>query len=98
MKRLNFSDNLTFKGKTAAKFLLRSHFFSLYNNMTTNNKLTMIPFKKYVTYIMECFIPFIQKHFRAIYFSVKYDLCFQDRSFDVELLFDSKLLLEVESL
>ena len=98
MKRLNFSDNLDFTGKTAAKFLLRSHFFSMYNNMATNNKLTMSPFKKYVTYIVECFIPFIQKHFRAIHFSVKYGLCFQDKSFDVELLFDFKLLLEVESL
>ena len=40
----------------------------------------------------------IRKPIRAIRFSVKYDLCVDDRSFDLELLFDFKLLLEVELL
>lgn len=37
----------------------------------------------------------IQKPIRAICFSVRYGLHFQDRGFDLELLFDLKLLLEV---
>ena len=34
IETLNFSDNLDFKCKTVAKFLLRSHFLSIYKNMT----------------------------------------------------------------
>ena len=33
---------------------------------------------------------------RAARFSVKYNIRFQDRSFNLKLLFDFKLLLEVE--
>ena len=41
---------------------------------------------------------FFWKPIRAIRFSVKYDLCLQDRSFDFEILFEIELLLEVELL
>ena len=41
---------------------------------------------------------YIRKPIKAIRFSNKYDLCFQDRSFDVELLLEIQLLLEVELL
>ena len=38
----------------------------------------------------------IRKPMRAVRFSVKYNIRFQDRSFNLKLLFDFKLLLEVE--
>ena len=41
---------------------------------------------------------FLRKLIRAIRFSVKYDLSFLDRNFDLELLLHFKLLLEVELL
>ena len=34
LKRWNFPNNLDFKGKIEAKFLIRSHFLSIWNNMT----------------------------------------------------------------
>ena len=34
LKRLNFPENLDFKGKIVTKFLLRSHFLSICKNMT----------------------------------------------------------------
>ena len=37
---------------------------------------------------------FVRKPIRAIRLSVKYDVRFQDRSFDVELLFDFESLCE----
>ena len=40
----------------------------------------------------------VHKPIRDIRFSVKYDLRFLERSFDLELLFDRKFLLEVELL
>ena len=40
----------------------------------------------------------LRKPIRAIRFSIKYELRFQDRRFDLELLFDFKSLLEVELL
>ena len=40
----------------------------------------------------------MQKLIRAIRFSDKYDLLFQDRSFDVKLLLEVELLLDVELL
>ena len=39
-------------------------------------------------------LPFVRKSITAIRFLVKYGLRFRNRSFDVELLFDLKLLLE----
>ena len=57
LKRGNFPDNLEFKGKTVAKFLLRSHFLSICNNMTVKQHSNTDPFKKYVTCIMAFFIP-----------------------------------------
>ena len=35
----NFSDKLQFKGKIGAKFLLRSHFLSMYNNMRLKQQI-----------------------------------------------------------
>ena len=49
-------------------------------------------------YFLYVYINILRKSIRAIRFSVKYDLRFQDRSFDVRLPFDLKLLLEVELL
>ena len=36
MKLSNFSENLEFKGKILAKFLLRRHLLAMYDNKTTN--------------------------------------------------------------
>ena len=47
---------------------------------------------------MLLFMKNLRKSVRAIRFSVKYDLRFQDRSFDLELLFDFKSLLEFKLL
>ena len=47
LKSLNFPDNLDFKGKLVAKFLLRSLFLSICSNMMFNNVLTEESFKKY---------------------------------------------------
>ena len=55
LKRWNFPDNLDFKGKIVAKFLLRSHFLPIYKYMTIKQKSM---FKKYVICIMTFFIPF----------------------------------------
>ena len=44
------------------------------------------------------FNTFVWKPIRAICFSIKQDLRFQDRSFDAKLLFDLELLLEAELL
>ena len=44
------------------------------------------------------FIAHLQIPIRAIRFSDTYDLCFQERSFDVELLLKVELLLEVDLL
>ena len=38
LKRWNFPDNLDFKGKIVAKFLLRSHFLSIYGYMATKQQ------------------------------------------------------------
>ena len=38
----------------------------------------------------------IRQPISAVRFSVEYDLLFQDRSFDLELAFDFKLLLEAK--
>lgn len=56
-----------------------------------------------VMVIVRCFIcdvrvTMLWKPIGDILFSVKYDLHFQDWSFDVELLFDFKLLVEVKLL
>ena len=39
LKRWHFPDNLGFKGKSVAKFLLRSHFFSISKNMTIKQQI-----------------------------------------------------------
>ena len=39
LKYCNFQDNLEFKGEVVTNFLLRSHFLSIYNNMTKKQKL-----------------------------------------------------------
>ena len=39
LKRWNFPNNLDFKGKTVAKFLIRSHFLSIYSNVTNKQKI-----------------------------------------------------------
>ena len=46
LKYWNFPDNLDFKGKIVAKFFQRSHFLSICNNITVNNKLTTELFQK----------------------------------------------------
>ena len=59
LKRQNFQDHLDFKGKLMAKFLLRSHFLSLYKNMTIKQQISHGSIhKKYVTCIMPFLIPF----------------------------------------
>ena len=47
LKSPNFPDNLDFKGKIVAKFLLRGPFLSICSNMMFNNVLTKESFKKY---------------------------------------------------
>ena len=39
LKRWNFPDNLDFKGKIVAKFLMRSHFLSIQNDMTVKQQI-----------------------------------------------------------
>ena len=39
LKRRNFSKNLDFKGKIVAKFLLRSHFLLICNNMAVKQHI-----------------------------------------------------------
>ena len=55
LKHLNFPDNLDFKGKNVAKFLLRSHFLS--NNMTVKQYINNISRRHHATCIMGFFIP-----------------------------------------
>ena len=65
IKLWNFLDNFDLMGKIVAKFLLRKHFLSIYDNKTT---LTMGAFKKYVTWIMIFFIPFACVTLCKLYF------------------------------
>ena len=81
LKRWNFPDNLDFKGKIGATFLIRSHSLSLSieNNMTkkkqNTKKLSMGPFKKYVTCIMALFTPFNYLS-HSVNFTVTLSLCY----------------------
>ena len=70
LKRWNFPYNLDFNVKIAAKFLIRSHFLSIWNNMAIKNKLNIGPFKKYVTYIMTFFTSFNFVTLRQLYFII----------------------------
>ena len=65
LKFWNLLENFDFKGKIVAKFLLRKHFISIYDNKIT---LTMGTFKKYVTWIIIFFIPFTCVTLCKLYF------------------------------
>ena len=73
LKRWNFPDNLDLKGKIKAIFLIRSHFLSIWNNMTIN-KLTRGPFKKYVTCI-KVFLSFLPT-LHLVNFTLSPPLCY----------------------
>ena len=62
---LLWKDNFDFRGKIVAKFLLKKHFLSIYDNKIA---LTMGTFKKYVTWIMIFFIPFTCVTLCKLYF------------------------------
>ena len=53
MKRCNFPGSLGFEDEIVAIFLIRSHFLSIYKNMTINNSFPMGLFKKYVITLRE---------------------------------------------
>ena len=78
LERWNFPDNLIFKGKIVAKFILRSHFLSICKIWQYNNKLAMGLFKKYVTCKMAYSIPFHSippvSHF--VNFTISPPLCY----------------------
>ena len=57
LKHWNFPDNLDFKGEVVEKFLLRSHFVSIYDNMTTKQQINHGVIQKVGTCIMPFFIP-----------------------------------------
>ena len=56
LQRWNFPDNLDFKGKAMAKFVIRSHFVSIQSNVINKQKSNHGPMQKYVTCIITFFI------------------------------------------
>ena len=69
LKRWNFPDNLNFKGKILTHSF-QEVTFSKYEIIWQENKLTMEPFKKHVTFIKALFIPFTYITFYSITSSV----------------------------
>ena len=69
--------------------------------MTTDNVLISLLTLRRFYHLFQCLDirdSVLQKLIRVIRFSEEYDLCFQDRSFDVELLLEVELLFELELL
>ena len=72
LKRLNFPNNLNFKGKTVAKFLLRSLFLPVYNNMTIKQQITRGAIQK--VWRLHNFHPIKLSHF--VKFTLSTPLCY----------------------
>ena len=58
---------MDYNGEIIAKFLMRSQFLSMSNNVTKSSKLTMGPFRKYAICIMAFFTPFNFVTLRQLY-------------------------------